>query len=75
MKKTILQRFWNRVLRTERCWVWNGAKVNGYGQISTNGKTEYVHRFSYEMVNGKIPEGLVIDHLCRNRACVNPAHL
>lgn len=57
-----------------------GIKNNGYGEFFTqrvNGKVKMVHahRFSYEVVKGKIPDGLVIDHLCRNSKCVNPDHL
>ena len=60
------------------CWVWTGAiNTNGYGAIGTGvGKaTGQTHRVAYELFIGPIPEGLHIDHLCRNRLCVNPAHL
>ena len=47
----------------------------GYGVFCHNGLTLKAHRYSYEELIGPIPEGLVIDHLCRDRACVNPYHL
>lgn len=66
-------------LRTERqgdCLVWTGALVgNGYAQFSVDGRHTYVHRWAWEALNGPIPEGLELDHLCRNRACVEPNHL
>lgn len=58
------------------CWIWLGPDAGaGYGAIQINGKTFGAHRVVYEMEIGPIPEGLVIDHLCRNRICVNPSHL
>ena len=67
------ERIWDRVLKLKNgCWEWQGQIVpNGYAFLS--GKL--VHRLSYELVKGKIPDGLEIDHLCRNRKCVNPDHL
>jgi len=58
------------------CWNWAGRLSRaGYGLIKRQGKWKGAHRFIYEMVCGPISEGLVLDHLCRNRKCVNPAHL
>ena len=59
------------------CVTWTGAldKI-GYGKISVGGRSQYMaHRYAWERVNGPIPEGMVIDHLCHNRACVNVEHL
>lgn len=60
---------------TKDCWNWLGAVVTGYGYFSENGKRILVHRWIYNEVVDFIPLGLVIDHLCRNRLCVNPNHL
>lgn len=57
------------------CWVWAGAKSKGYGTASVKGKQVTVHRAVYEALIGAVPEGMVLDHLCRNKSCCNPEHL
>ena len=75
---TSVGRFTSRVQRSAGCWQWTGAKTAaGYGQLRLPFRRVpvYAHRFSYEAHVGPIGDGLTLDHLCRNRACVNPAHL
>jgi hypothetical protein len=56
------------------CWVWEGSKYNnGYGKFGRRGYM--AHRISYELSKGKVPDNMFLDHLCRNRLCVKPAHL
>lgn len=58
------------------CFLWIGVlDTNGYGRVWWKWKTTLAHRVSWEIVNGKIPDGLVIDHLCRTPSCVNPRHM
>jgi hypothetical protein len=58
------------------CWLWQRSlQSNGYGHLTVDSTQILAHRFVYEQIKGKIPEGLTLDHLCRNPACVNPDHL
>lgn len=58
------------------CWLWQGSRSpGGYGQVRVDRKLKSVHRVIYELLVSPIPEGLDLDHLCRNRACCNPNHL
>lgn len=69
-------RFWFKVDKTGNCWEWTAYKnKQGYGQFRIKNRMLKAHRVSYEEVYGKIPKGLQLDHLCRNRKCVNPDHL
>ena len=73
---TASERFDKYTCYTGDCIVWTAQYArNGYGFFSVNRKRIITHRFAYERQYGPIPVGLHIDHLCRNRACVNPAHL
>ena len=76
--KDIMKRFNTKyVISDNGCWEWRGFinPKTGYGQFWVNGKDMLSHRFSYEMFNGIIPSKLVVDHICKNRKCVNPFHL
>lgn len=68
-------RFWSKVNKTETCWLWTAGTAQGYGRFGVGQENILAHRLSYEWANGPIPAGLELDHLCRVRACVNPAHL
>lgn len=69
-------RFWSKVRKTETCWLWTAfTDGDGYGTFRLNRRSYRAHRLAYEDAKGQIPEGLVIDHLCRVRNCVNPDHL
>ncbi len=70
------ERFDAKFARGDSCWPWHGARTKkGYGTFRKDGRTHYAHRVAYERTFGPIPDGLTIDHLCRNKLCVNPAHL
>ena len=79
--KSTEERFWKFVDKTDTCWLWTGYKLVGYGRfnaaVSRKAKTKNssAHRWSYELANGPILNGLQLDHLCRTPACVRPDHL
>lgn len=73
----VTARFWSKVDRSADCWRWLGSiQSSGYGYFNVvRGVLARAHRVAYELTHGPIPRDLVIDHVCSNRACVNPAHL
>lgn len=79
MVDELLEKFWSKVKVNPKtdCWEWQkGTASLGYGWFWIgNGKQVYAHRFAYEVNKGKIPNGLELDHLCRNHKCCNPDHL
>jgi hypothetical protein len=71
-----MRRFWPKVKVVGECWEWQGfIAPNGYGRFRAAGDNRLAHRASYEFFNGELPEGLVVDHTCMNKCCVNPDHL
>jgi hypothetical protein len=82
-RRPLAERFWEKVDKSAPggCWLWTAAtKSHGYGFVAiakVEGRSilRQAHRVAYELTHGPIPDGLEIDHLCRVRNCVNPAHL
>ena len=73
---SVAARFWSHVQPDQDCWIWTGATRNrGYGCVTIAGRLYAAHRVSYTWTHGPIPDGLELDHLCRNPVCVNPLHL
>lgn len=72
-------RFWSHVDAEGDCWEWTvSTGSHGYGQFAVGGlggTMVLAHRYAFELLVGPIPEGLTLDHLCRNKICVNPDHL
>lgn len=72
------ERLWERIDKNapNGCWLWTRAlNASGYGVVGRENKILRVHRVTYELLVGPIPEGMQLDHLCRVRACCNPDHL
>lgn len=77
-RRTEAERFWDKVdVQPGICWEWQACLLrNGHGQFNREGRRPVMaHRWAWEHLVGPIPDGLVLDHLCRNPRCVNPAHL
>lgn len=77
IEKNILPRFFSffELLSKAECWVWTGCIEKGYARFTVRKDRWMAHRFAYEIFRGSIPSGFTLDHLCRNRSCVNPWHL
>lgn len=79
MKQVMVERFWSRVVKGEHpdtCWTWQGGKTTqGYGELMVDGRMWYAHRLSLHLAGVQLPQDKVVDHKCRNRACVRPDHL
>lgn len=74
----MIDRFMAKVSRDEEtgCWSWTGCVTStGYGRVWNGQRSDWAHRVIYKLASRTIPDGLVLDHLCRNRRCVNPDHL
>ena len=76
-RRPIEERFWPKVKDAGalECWEWTAATSHGYGVFADRRKNLRAHRVAYELMIGPIPPLLVLDHLCKNRLCVNPYHL
>ena len=78
MTRSVVERFWSKVepAAADECWEWRASRNDrGYANFWDSTRMVKGHRFAYEHMVADIPEGLTIDHLCRNRACVNPYHM
>jgi len=74
--RTLQQRLEAKTVKGPGCWTWTGSHdPDGYGKISVRSRMTNAHRVAYQIYVGPIPEAYEVDHLCRNRGCVNPAHL
>lgn len=73
----IQERFWSKVNKQtdSGCWKWTAFIYQGYGRFRIGRGIVQAHRWAWEQVHGPVPEGLELDHLCRNTACVNPDHI
>lgn len=75
MDKQAQRRFWSKVKKGPGCWAWTGWKAHGYGYFNYQGKNIRAHRLSWLLTGNSSTTDKVLDHICNNRACVNPNHL
>ncbi len=75
--KPLADRFWEKVLKTDTCWLWTGSRnEHGYGKMKVGYKNyQRAHRVAWDLLVGPIPAGLFLLHSCDTPACVNPKHL
>lgn len=73
--KDLLDKLLNRLVSADNCWLITANESTGYHRVKHDGNRMMTHRAVYELLAGPIPEGLQLDHLCRNRNCINPDHL
>lgn len=72
----LAEHFWASTRQEGECLIWTKSRRrNGYGQVKVGGRNLLAHRVAYELAFSPIPDGMLIDHSCRNRGCVNPQHL
>jgi len=74
LKKSLTERFMDKIIEDGEHWIWQGATNRGYGTMTIDSKIKYAHRVSYELFKGSIPEGHRMQ-ACEIKLCVNPSHL
>ena len=70
-----MKRFWQKVKKTDGCWLWQGSTDTRYGLIWVDGRKQKAHRVAWILLRGPIPDGMHVLHTCDNPPCVNPSHL
>jgi hypothetical protein len=77
VRRPLVDRFWEKVNKTDTCWIWTACKTAaGYGYFAIgHSGPQYAHRLAYQLANPISLKGLQLHHICKNRACVNPSHL